>query len=129
MREVSMLAAIPNELIARFENDFIKEFWDSLSPDQLITLKDTYYEINRALSNAIEKNIKCIGQEYCISLDTIRAMKNDEMHKHYALDHISRSIAAELLKNDDMGIEIFDDWSDRTRKYRFHVPFITLKKT
>lgn len=129
MREVCLNAAEPRELEARFVNDFVSAFWSSLDTRQVVKLKDHYYEINRALSKAIEDNIKTLGAEYYISLDTIQAMKNDEMHKHYALDHISRIIAKALLDSKDLAVEIYDDWQLRARRFRFAVPFIVLKKT
>lgn len=124
MKEVDDYRADPRNQIAAFTNDFIEAFWKSVKAEAIG--QDKYWEINRALSEAIKKNVTIIGASYRIAREYQQKMKPEQL-KDYVQHSIARGFADEIFKSDKVAIQSFPDYQRQETEYRVSIPFIFLK--
>jgi len=107
---------------AAFLNDFIGAFWENVKFKDADLYKH-YTEINRALADAIEKNILLAGASYHVDLS------GPKLRPEYIQENLAGRLMNEVVKSDKIPIRCFEDLKSREEIYQCTIPIIFLKES
>lgn len=111
--------------VAAFTNKVIQRFWQVTKLKYDIKDRDVYYEINRAIHDAIRELVVKTSVSHMISREFCRRSADEglDISKHY----LANKIANFLINSDRIPIEKREDFNG-TIVYTLELPIIALEK-
>lgn len=113
--------AEPRNQMAALKNDIIAEFWKNVPLAYTSELRKASYELNRAICEAVDKNIEIVGARVVVSKDF---SGREDSFVHFQLGKI---LVEEILKSNKIAINKWESYKERTTEYTVQVPIIVFK--
>lgn len=111
------------DIIAELVNKTVEGFWGSMSVENTVALRDRYYELNRAIANALEVQLVALVAEYTLDDELVRVYKGEDAVK-LVKHELARKLAHELVESTRVPLTCVVSQFNRERRYRIVAPII-----
>ena len=112
-----------SETIANFKIRFTKNFWNNIHPNYLLRFKENYYEINRALGEALDGCILILGNEKIIEGSSLTV----DGIEGFVLNSLCSSLASAILSSDKIVVHKQNNILKAHTRYSVDIPILVLK--